>query len=300
MTTRIALVDMGTNTLKYSVAEVEENGNFRDIDTFAETVRLGAGLSSTGRIDPERADRAVASLRYYQARAEKLGANVFRGVATAALRRATNGQDLLAAVADETKWQVKVVSGDLEARLTWSGLRHLFPPTGEFLLVDIGGGSSEALAIRDGVVIASESNDIGSGILADQAFSKYPPQEQVEVAVDMARRILADSPVLGSVTQPALVLSGGNGTFLHALSQWPMTAAEFTPQGLRDLMIRIADLSPVAIAQYLGIAEERAQVIPAGAAIAVAITDIVQPTTLAAVPSGMRAGIVHEWLAGTW
>jgi exopolyphosphatase/guanosine-5'-triphosphate,3'-diphosphate pyrophosphatase len=282
------------------VAEVQDDGSFRDIDVFADTVRLGAGLVSSGMIDPERAERAVMSLTMYQARAEHLGATVFLGVATAALRRATNGQEVLAPVARRTRWQVKVVSGDLEARLTWSGLRHLFPATGDFLLVDIGGGSSEALAIRDGQVIASESNDIGSGVLADQAFTRYPPGKEVDVAVDQARTMLAGSPVLAKVSEPGLVLSGGNGTFLRALTQWAETEETFTPTGLRKLMYRIADQDPAAIASYLGIAEERAQVIPAGAAIAVAIADIVQPTSLNAVPSGMLAGMVHEWLAGTW
>lgn len=300
MTTRIALVDMGTNTLKYSVAEVQDDGSFSEIDVYADTVRLGAGLITSGRIDPARAERAIVSLTDYQARAEQLDATIFLGVATAAMRRATNGREVLAAVAERTRWQVKVISGDLEARLTWSGLGHLFPTTGDFLLVDIGGGSSEVLAIRDGQVIGSESNDIGSGVLADQAFTRFPPGDEVDVAVEQARAVLVGSPVLAQVNEPGLVLSGGNGTFLHALTQWAETQEAFSPAGLRKLMYRIAEQEPAAIANYLGIAEERAQMIPAGAAIAVAIADIVRPTSVHAVPSGMRAGMVHEWLAGTW
>jgi len=300
MSTRIALVDMGTNTLKYSVAEVQDDGSFEEIDAFADTVRLGAGLGASGQIDPDRAERAVTSLTYYQARAEVFGVTTFLGVATSALRRAANGQDLLSAVAERTRWQIKVISGDLEARLTWSGLRHLFPAIGDFLLVDIGGGSSEALAIRDGQLIASESNDIGSGVLADHVFTRYPPGEQVDAAVEQARIMLAGSPVLAEVTRPGLVLSGGNGTFLQALSRWANTEEEFTPVGLRKLMYGIADQEPALVAEYLGIAIERAQVLPAGAAIAVAIADIVHPVSLHAVPSGMQVGMVHEWMAGTW
>ena len=300
MATRIALVDMGTNTLKYSVAEVRDDGSFEDIDGFADTVRLGAGLVSTGRIDPARIDRALSSLVGYQQRAEELGASIFLGVATAALRRATNGRDVLMAVSERTRWQVKLVSGDLEARLTWAGLRHLIPATGDHLLVDIGGGSSEALAVRNGELVSFESNDIGSGVLADHAFTHYPPRDEVDAAVEEARTVLASSPVLAEVHQPGLILSGGNGTFLHALSQWSYTEEDFTPTGLRILMHRIAEQEPAAIAGYLGIAVERAQMIPAGAAIAVAIAEIVQPVSLGAVPSGMRAGMVREWLAGTW
>jgi exopolyphosphatase/guanosine-5'-triphosphate,3'-diphosphate pyrophosphatase len=299
MATRIALVDMGTNTLKYSVADVQDDGSFREIDVHADTVRLGAGLVASGRIDPERAERAVTSLRAYQARAELLGASIFLGVATAALRRATNGQDVLTAVAERTRWQVKVISGDLEARLTWSGLRHLFPDTASSCWLTWRRVVRSAGHPRcPGGCLGIERH--GSGVLADQVFSHYPPGEEVDVAVEQARSLLTKSPVLAQVNEPGLVLSGGNGTFLHALSQWAETKEPFTPDGLRKLMHRIAEQEPAAIAKHLGIAPERAQMIPAGAAIAVAIADIVGPTSLWAVPSGVRAGMVHEWLAGTW
>ena len=300
MPQRLALVDMGTNTLKYSIVDLADDGSFADVDVFADTVRLGAGIATSGQIDPQRLERALASLRIYQMRAEALGAEIFLGVATSAVRRASNGQVLLDAIAEQTRWDVKVISGDLEARLTWAGLRHMFPATGDFLLVDIGGGSSEALAIRDRELIASESNDIGSGILADDSFSAYPPRDEVDAAYARAREFLAPSPVLASVQSPGLVLSGGNGTFLAALARWEEVAIPFEPARLPDLMHAVAGLEPAVIAAYLGIAVERAQMIPAGGAIAAAVGDLTNPSSLHAVPSGIRNGMVHAWQAGEW
>ncbi len=300
MSTRLALVDMGTNTLKYSIVDLQDDGSFSEVDSFADTVRLGAGIATSGRIDPERADRALGSLRIYQMRAEALGATVFLAVATSALRRASNGGDLLTSIADETKWDVKVISGDLEARLTWAGLRHMFPPEGDFVLVDIGGGSSEAIAIHDRELVASESNDIGSGVLADEAFSAYPPGAEVDRARKIARDFLAASPVLAGVNEPGLVLSGGNGMFLAALANWDEVDIPFTPGRLPDLMHRIASLEPDAIAAYLGIAPERARMIPAGGAIAAAVADLTNPRGLYAVPSGIRNGMVQAWRDGEW
>ncbi len=300
MPKRLALVDMGTNTLKYSVVDLAEDGSFVDVDQFADTVRLGAGIAATGEIEPQRLERALGSLRIYQMRAEALGADIFLGVATSALRRASNGQVLLDAIAEQTRWDVKVISGDLEARLTWAGLRHLFPPTGDFLLVDVGGGSSEALAIRNRDLVASESNDIGSGVLADASFTTFPPGPDVDDAFARAREFLASSPVLAAVQAPGLVLSGGNGTFLAALARWDQVAIPFVPARLPDLMHAIAAAEPAAIAAYLGVAIERAQMIPAGAAIAAAVADLTHPSSLHAVPSGIRNGMVHAWHAGEW
>lgn len=300
MATRLALVDMGTNTLKYSIVDLAEDGTSTEVDVFADTVRLGAGIATSGIIDPQRADRALGSLRIYQLRAEALGAENFLGVATSALRRASNGQQLLDSIAEQTRWDVKVISGDLEARLTWAGLRHLFPPEGDFLLVDIGGGSSEALAIHDRELIQSESNDIGSGVLADEAFTIYPPGDQVEQAFILAREFLAKSRVLATVDAPGLVLSGGNGMFLAALARWDEVGIPFTPDHLPDLMRRVASIEPDSIAAHLGITPERARMIPAGAAIAAAAADLTNASALFAVPSGIRTGMVHAWHAGEW
>lgn len=296
----VAVADIGTNTIKYSVADVTADGRFRDIDAYAETVRLGAGIGETGRIDPERAGRAVQSLRRYQLRATAHGATAFVGVATSALRRASNGQALLDDIASQTAWDIRVISGSLEADLTWAGLQHLLPPRGDFLLADIGGGSTELIAIRDGVVLASESRDIGSGVLADESFTCTPPRDEVEQALTSATRSLAPSAVIPMVALPTVVLSGGNGEFLSQLAQWPAVGVPFTPETMSRLMRRIAEMEPAITAGYLGIAVERAQLLPAGAAIACAIVQTSHGQRMAAVPSGIRSGIVREWAAGTW
>jgi exopolyphosphatase/guanosine-5'-triphosphate,3'-diphosphate pyrophosphatase len=291
---------MGTNTLKFSVTEVDEQGDQEIVDAYAETVRLGFGIGNTGQIDPHRLLMAMVALEAYERRAEELGAQDFIGVATAALRMASNGQSLLEKIERQTRWKVHVISGDEEARLTFEGLRHGMPPRARVLLIDIGGGSTEAILIQDRELVASESNPIGSGVLADAAFSTSPPgKEQVHAAVERARVILDESRVIGRIPDGFVVLSGGNGQFLKALADWEEVATPFTPAAFEKLMNTVATLDPAEIAGYLGIAVERARMIPAGAAIAKAVLDMSAPRAMAAVPSGIRGGLVSEWAART-
>jgi exopolyphosphatase/guanosine-5'-triphosphate,3'-diphosphate pyrophosphatase len=299
MTRRVATVDMGTNTLKFSVTEVNADGSQEIVDAHAETVRLGYGIGETGQIDPQRASMALAALASYEQRAAALGALDFIGVATAALRIASNGESLLEQISQQTRWKVHVISGDEEARLTFEGLRSDLPARGTVLLIDIGGGSTEAILIQDREKVAEESNHIGSGVLADAVFTASPPGEaQVHLAVDRARAILAESQVIGPVPDGFVVLSGGNGQFLKALSEWEEIAIPFTPDAFEELMNRVAGLDPETMASYLGIVVERARMIPAGAAIARAVLELASPMGIGALPSGIRGGLVSEWEAG--
>ena len=94
-----------------------------------------------------------------------------------------------------------------------------------------------------------------------------------------------------------MVLSGGNGLFLAELSAWDHVAIPFEPQAFPDLLAVMAAMPAAQAANYLGIAEERARMLPAGAAIVQAVINIAQPASLTAVPSGIRGGLVEEWLA---
>lgn len=297
MSIRVAVVDIGTNTLKFSVTEVHD-GSELIVDAHADTVRLGAGIQKSGAIDPDRIDRAMASLKSYERVASGIGADVFIGVATAALRMANNGAELLDRIALETAWDVRAITGAGEAALAFNGLVGLLPAHGVVLLADIGGGSTELISVRDRSLLVSESIEIGSGTLADRCFSQDPPgRDAVQLAVELAATTLKASRAIGCSAGSALYLSGGNGQFLSEIAAWDEVAIPFEPSRFDDLVVFIAGMESVTVAQFLGIAEERARMLPAGAAIAKAIVDILNPISIDVVPSGIRGGVLAEWLA---
>lgn len=143
-----AALDLGTNNCRLLVAVPGRPGQFRVIDAFSRIVRLGEGLSSTGRLGQPAMDRAVEALKVC---ADKLGARKVRKarlIATEACRSAENGAEFLARVEDEAGLKLEIIDRKTEARLAVSGCGPLVERgTDGVVLFDIGGGSSEIALI---------------------------------------------------------------------------------------------------------------------------------------------------------
>lgn len=143
-----AALDLGTNNCRLLVAVPSRPGQFRVIDAFSRIVRLGEGLSSSGRLGNAAMDRAVEALKIC---ADKLASRpVLRSrlIATEACRAAENGNEFLARVKVETGLELEIIDRETEARLAVSGCGSLVEPdTDGVVLFDIGGGSSEVALI---------------------------------------------------------------------------------------------------------------------------------------------------------
>jgi len=291
----LAVVDIGTNTLKFTVAACRRDDTSTSIAERAETVRIGAGIEATGRIDDGRAARAISALRAFEAIATDAGAVSLTGVATEALRLATNGGDFLARITAGTRWHVKVISGDEEARLTFVGLRPMLPASGRSCIVDIGGGSTEWIAAENAEIVTSQSIPLGSGRLADRLFATDPPgDDALERARHAATTSLDQYLHAGENACSTLLLSGGNGQFLERLRAHLGIGSALDRSSIDDVLAYLARTPAWQVAGILDIAEERARVFPAGVAVAAAVADRLAPTTIMAVPSGIRTGLLLE------
>lgn len=295
-TQRLAVVDIGTNTIKFSVFEVPEDGAPRLLASDAETVRLGADIDRTAMIGSDRAARAIGALQRFEGVARVTGADELVGVATEAFRSAINGPSVLTAIHASTGWRLWVIDGQEEARLTFRGLRSHLDTFRACIVADVGGGSTELLAVSAGSLQDSISVPIGSGRFADRFFNGGPPTDlAIAEAREAARITLADALPDKPFLVP-LVLSGGNGVFLERLAMLltsqPRLSIEALQEVTRELIIRPAP----SVAELLSISVERAAVLPAGAAIALGAVDALAASELAAVPSGIREGILWDWL----
>ncbi len=297
MSRRIAIADLGSNTLKLSVTDVASNGAQHILDVAAHTVRLSAGVAETGFIEPVRIDRAMEALQEYELRAREMGAVAFRGVATAAVRMASNGSVFIDRIKRETAWRVNVITGQDEAHLTFLGLVGELPARGTCIIADIGGASTELIRVIDREPVLTQSVQIGSGTLADRTFRADPPgKDAVDTARLSALAILRDEPALAVSDAAALFLAGGNGVFLSRAAAWNRIQLPFVPQFMPLLVDRLAEIPARDLAAHLGIVEERARMLPAGGGIGMALVELVQPGSLVAVPSGIRGGLVHQWI----
>src|SRR3954469_9789593 len=122
---RLAAIDVGTNTIRLTVAEVESDGTFRILDEEREMVRLGERLDRTGRLSDEAIERALAAIGKMKAIADGFEVTETRAIATSAVREAANGRAFCREVLRRHKLRIDVISGEEEAQLAFgSASRH--------------------------------------------------------------------------------------------------------------------------------------------------------------------------------
>ena len=193
---RVAAVDCGTNSIRLLVADVTQAG-MRDVHREMRVVRLGQGVDATGVLAPEAIERTRVALADYTAIMLRKGVERVRMVATSATRDAANRDDFFTMVRCTLGAEAEVISGDEEARLSFVGaVGELDPDDGPFVVVDVGGGSTEVVVgdlTDDGPVVrAARSVDIGCVRLTERCLPDDPPTaEQVEKARAVTAEILA-------------------------------------------------------------------------------------------------------------
>jgi exopolyphosphatase/guanosine-5'-triphosphate,3'-diphosphate pyrophosphatase len=228
--TRVAAVDCGTNSIRLLVADCDPaTGELVDLDRRMTIVRLGQGVDRTGRLAPEALERTFAACREYAEVIKEHGAERLRFVATSASRDAENRDEFVRGVKDILGVEPEVISGDQEAEFSFtgatrelSGHEHLPRP---FLVVDIGGGSTEfvvgeehvraARSVDVGCVRMTERHLVSGGAVTD------PPTEQqiaamradIEAALDLAEQTV---PLREART---LVGLAGSVTTVSAIAQ---------------------------------------------------------------------------------
>ncbi len=138
-----AALDLGTNNCRLLIARATEGG-FKVIDSYSNVVRLGQGLSATGRLSDESMEATVEAVKVCAAKMKAKHVKRWRCVATEACRKAENGEEFMARVKAETGLNFDIISPRVEARLAVMGCLNLIDPTKDVaLVIDIGGGSTE-------------------------------------------------------------------------------------------------------------------------------------------------------------
>jgi exopolyphosphatase / guanosine-5'-triphosphate,3'-diphosphate pyrophosphatase len=272
---RFAVVDQGTNSIRLLVAEPDGTGGFTDLARDMVITRLGQGVDRTGRIAPEALERTVAVLARYGRRARALHAERIRVAATAAVRDASNREDLERAVREHAGSELEVISGEDEAGLSFLGATRGLAAPAPFLVLDIGGGSTEFVVgdERPGPAISVQ---MGSVRLTERFVRHDPPAvEELEAmrafVLERLAEVEAIVPVRDATT---LVAVAGTSTTVQAialgLERYDPEAIHRTELLLADAERVLADLAAMTTADRSALpvmAPGRGDVIVAGAAI---------------------------------
>jgi hypothetical protein len=185
---RVAAIDCGTNSVRLLVADVDPAaGRLSDVDRRLEIVRLGQGVDATGRLAADALARTLHVLRTYRQIIEEASASAIRMVATSATRDAANAGEFVAGVRDILAIEPEVLSGEDEARLSFTGATAELAgdAAGPYLVTDIGGGSTEFVLGDPGTVTAAVSVNIGCVRMTERHLHHDPPRDR-EIAAARA------------------------------------------------------------------------------------------------------------------
>ena len=181
---RVAAIDCGTNSIRLLIADID-GGNFREITRQMEVVRLGQGVDKTGAFHPDAIARTLAAVDLYAAEIAKRGVEKIRFCATSATRDATNRALFIDGVKERLGIEPEVIAGEVEAALSFQGATKDFDKAqGPFLVIDIGGGSTEFVFGTDSVE-AARSMNIGCVRMSERHFTgDQPDPGQVASAIE--------------------------------------------------------------------------------------------------------------------
>ncbi|WP_328604350.1 Ppx/GppA family phosphatase [Amycolatopsis sp. NBC_00345] len=227
---RVAAIDCGTNSIRLLVAELtprhDGTVDLRDLHREMRIVRLGQGVDATGRLAPEALERTRAALADYTIAARRKGVEKVRMVATSATRDASNRDEFFAMTRETLGVEAEVISGDEEARLSFTGaVGEQDPDDGPFVVVDVGGGSTElVLGTWDGrtaEVLAAKSVDIGCVRITERALKGDPPTAaEIAQARELAEGVLAEAFDVVDVAKARTWIGvAGTVTTLSAVAQ---------------------------------------------------------------------------------
>jgi exopolyphosphatase/guanosine-5'-triphosphate,3'-diphosphate pyrophosphatase len=190
---RVGVVDCGTNSIRLLIADID-GGNFREVTRQMQVVRLGQGVDETNQFHPDALERTFAAVDLYAGEIARRGVEKIRFCATSATRDAINRNIFIDGVKERLGIEPEVISGDEEARLSFAGATREFNRSdGPFLVVDIGGGSTEFVLGTDSVESAISVN-IGCVRMAERHFRNDPPtadeitiaRNDIQNAIDIA------------------------------------------------------------------------------------------------------------------
>jgi exopolyphosphatase/guanosine-5'-triphosphate,3'-diphosphate pyrophosphatase len=309
-----ASVDIGTNSVKITVARRGDDGRLDVLLDTTTITRLGKGVDAAGRLDPEAVTRTLDALAEFGRRAKELGAAKVAAAGTSALRDAENGPEFVAAAGERLGGPVEVIAGEREAHLTYTAAR-LDPDLKAALAgdghagatlatIDIGGGSTEIVIGRGDAVLYRDSLQLGAVRLTERVAPSDPWTDvQVTDAILRADQALSTVPEPG---EPVAVIGSG-GTIANLASaergrpEQGIDGLHATRLSRAQIESRVRALAALPLAERRnvpGMEPDRADVIVAGAVIQARALYRLSADSVYVSLRGLRYGLLYELLDG--
>jgi exopolyphosphatase/guanosine-5'-triphosphate,3'-diphosphate pyrophosphatase len=300
---RTAVIDIGTNTLLLLVAEPAD-GSLRAVVDLCRFGRLGQGLDATGRLAAEAIARSLEICRDYRAEMDRAGVARVKVIGTQALREAANAAEFVGPAEAILGAPIEVIAGAREAELAYRSVAEGLPEVAgrPFVVVDVGGGSTELVASDGARVTAAISVPIGAVRLAERHLRHDPP-----TAGEAAALVADIDAQLARATIPAGVTVVGTAGSATTLATLHLGLDGYDPAKIHGVRVPAAAVD-ATLARLLALTTEqrkavpgmepkRADVIPAGVAIFARVLARAGAAELVVSDRGIRWGVAYELAA---
>jgi exopolyphosphatase/guanosine-5'-triphosphate,3'-diphosphate pyrophosphatase len=304
--TNVAVIDIGTNSVKLVVAAGGDPPS--QITFLQEITRVGEGLTKAGEINAAALLRTINAIERFRHVLQQYDCELVFAFATHAFRAAANGKEAAACIADETSIDVRIISGEDEARFAYlSAHTRIVRHKPHVYLIDIGGGSVDFVHGAGNDVLTVRTLPLGALHLTERFLSSDPIDggefDALRAYVRNVVSLLFEGGDLAgprarlSSAQTDLVASGGSVTTIKKMCDQSWTHSSVTTPKIRIGEIRRLEQQclelPLAKRKRLpGLEPDRADIIPAGLAVVIAFMEATDKRVLTVNPGGVRDGVL--------
>ncbi len=299
---KIAIIDLGSNSVRMSIFEINTDGTFTQTAAFRSMIKLSEGMTADMCLKNEAQLRAIKALLEYKNILTQKNISNIRAVATAAVRKSKNGKQFLASVKDLTGITIEVIDGETEARLDCLAVSKSLGIK-DAVICDIGGGSTEFIAFKNGEMISPAiSIPMGSRSLFEMFFPCGETEDTIREATAFVKKQLTCIPWLSEMQNVSVAGIGGT---LRALAKYNMS--DNSPSPVKNLKIpskeideafdTIKKASPDERRTFSGIGTERCDIILAGLLPLMELKTLINSPELIVSDVGVREGLLLDFLA---
>ncbi len=300
---RVAIIDLGSNTARLVLLGFEPGKRYQLLDELRQVVRLSEGMSGAGGgiIRADAFERGVQALATFRAYCDGAKPDMICATATSAVRDAANGDAFLAAVKEKTGLELRILSGEEEASFGALAVVNSSTLTGGFVL-DIGGGSAQLSRVEDRRVQAGKSWPIGTVRMTERFLSDPPKKKEIKALVKHVTEALENSP---EGSDGGLPLYGMGGTLRNlakiqmAREGYPLDIVHgyvFKESDLEAITDDLLGLSAKERQRISGLNADRADIIAAGAVVALEVLRHTGAGSLTLSGQGLREGLFYPYL----
>lgn len=298
---RVAAIDVGSNAIRYVIAEVSKSGTYLEVESERVGVRLGKDVFTKSRtLTAATMDAGVGALSRIRRRIDDLGIAHYRAIATSAVRESRNGGEFVERVRRESGIHLETISGSEEAQLVWLAVNgRMNLSDSRWFLMDLGGGSVEVSVVDREGILWTESHTLGSVRLL-QAFAENGVRLSGEDYRELLERYVHTLKVPRAVAEwkPAgAIATGGNIETLADLAKAPRDrkgVAVLRLSALRKVIEKLAGLTFEERISKLGLREDRADVILPAAVVYERVAELAGASEILVPRIGVKEGLVLD------